>query len=139
MAIRRVRGSDLFDVKILIDMNLSPTWVEFLTTRSIDAVHWSTVGDPKAEDQVIMEYARDAGMVVFTHDLDFGNVLAVTHALGPSVIQVRTENPIPAVIGKLLVSALVEYETHLARGALITLEPGSLRARILPILPGMRS
>jgi predicted nuclease of predicted toxin-antitoxin system len=124
---------------MLIDMNLSPAWVEFLAAHAIEAVHWSRVGDPRAVDFVIMDYARNAGMVAFTHDLDFGNILAVTHALGPSVIQVRSENPVPAVVGELLVSAVTQYESQLARGALITVEPDSLRVRILPILPGIRS
>jgi predicted nuclease of predicted toxin-antitoxin system len=42
--------------------------------------------------------------VVFTHDLDFGGVLALTHAAGPSVIQVRSEDPVPEVIGVLVAS-----------------------------------
>lgn len=126
-------------MKILVDMNLSPTWVEYLGTHNVEAVHWSTVGDAKADDSVIMDYARENGMIVFTHDLDFGNVLAVTHALGPSVILVRTENPVPEFVGALLIKALVEHASSLARGALVTLEPSSLRARILPIIPGIKS
>ena len=120
-------------------MNLSPTWVEYLAAHDFEAVHWSAVGDPRADDPVIMDFARKNGMIVFTHDLDFGNVLAVTHALGPSVIQVRTENPVPEVVGELLIRALVDHASSLARGALITVEPSNLRARILPIIPGNRS
>jgi predicted nuclease of predicted toxin-antitoxin system len=56
-------------VKILVDMNLSPTWVEYLAKHDIEAVHWSTVGDPKADDPEIMDYARNNAMLVFTHDL----------------------------------------------------------------------
>lgn len=36
--------------------------------------------------------AGGAGYVVFTHDLDFGDILAATNADDPSVIQVRTQN-----------------------------------------------
>ena len=82
-----------------------------------------------------MDYAREAGFVVFTHDLDFGNVLAVTRARGPSVIQARVEDPIPSVIGDAVVAAIIEHEDDLCRGALITLDPDRLRARILPIVP----
>lgn len=45
-------------MKILVDMNLTPAWVQFFAQREIESVHWSTVGDPKAEDPVIMEFAR---------------------------------------------------------------------------------
>jgi predicted nuclease of predicted toxin-antitoxin system len=74
---------------------------------------------------------------VFTHDLDFGNILAVTHARGPSVIQARIEDPIPSTIGDAVAAAIVENAAHLERGALITLDPDRLRIRILPIVPGI--
>ncbi|HEX2122733.1 MAG TPA: DUF5615 family PIN-like protein [Thermoanaerobaculia bacterium] len=122
-------------MKILIDMNLTPAWVEFFAARGIESVHWSTVGDPRADDRMIMDHARAEGMIVFTHDLDFGNVLAVTQALGPSVIQARVEDPTPAAIGSAVVAALIEHDAHLRRGALITLDPARSRARILPIVP----
>lgn len=85
-----------------------------------------------------MAYAREHGFVVFTHDLDFGNILAVTHATGPSVIQVRTQDPVPESVGELVLSALQKYGTLLERGALVTIEPEKFRARVLPIVPGMK-
>jgi predicted nuclease of predicted toxin-antitoxin system len=120
-------------VKILIDMCLSPAWLEFFATQEIEALHWSEVGGPSAPDRVIMDFARRNGMVVFTHDLDFGGILALTHATGPSVIQVRSDDPVPAVIGILVVSAIVEHAAHLIDGALLTVEPDRRRVRILPI------
>jgi predicted nuclease of predicted toxin-antitoxin system len=126
-------------VRILIDMNLTPLWVEFFAAHDVESVHWSTVGNPKAADQEIMDYARRAGFVVFTHDLDFGNILAVTHALGPSVIQVRVEDPVPASIGEAVIAALSEQTVHLTRGALVTVDLDKRRTRILPIIPGLRT
>ncbi len=126
-------------MKILIDMNLSPVWVEFFAARAIESVHWSVAGDPKALDAHIMAFAREKRFVVFTHDLDFGNILAVTHARGPSVIQARVEDPIPATIGEAVVAALIENAAHLEGGALLTIEPDRLRVRILPIIPGLRT
>jgi len=32
-------------MKILVDMNLSPKWTDFLIENDIEAVHWSTI-DP---------------------------------------------------------------------------------------------
>jgi len=125
-------------VKIVIDMNLSPTWVEYLGAVGVHAQHWSDLGDSRAKDRMIMAYARENGFVVFTHDLDFGNILAVTHATGPSVVQVRTQDPVPETIGELVVSALQKYGTLLERGALVTIELDKLRARVLPIVPGIR-
>ena len=67
-------------MKILIDMNLSPEWVRVLERHGWTAVHWSTVGDPRAEDTVLMDWARRNQHIVFTHDLDFGALLALTQA-----------------------------------------------------------
>jgi len=53
-------------MRVLIDMNLSPTWVGAFTARSVEAVHWSSIGDPRAQDHEIMRYGRDNGYVVFT-------------------------------------------------------------------------
>lgn len=76
--------------------------------------------------------------MVFTHDLDFGSILAVTQALGPSVIQVRAQDPMPDAVGELVLAAIEEHGPLLDRGALVTIEPEKLRARILPIVPGGR-
>jgi predicted nuclease of predicted toxin-antitoxin system len=125
-------------VKIVVDMNLTPEWGEFFRAADIEAQHWSSLGDSRAVDRVIMAYAREHGAVVFTHDLDFGNILAVTHALGPSVIQVRTQDPIPDVVGELVLAALQEHRVLLERGALVTIERDKLRVRVLPIVPGIK-
>jgi predicted nuclease of predicted toxin-antitoxin system len=45
-------------VNLVIDMNLSPEWVAVLRRHGWDAVHWSTVGNPRATDPDIMARAR---------------------------------------------------------------------------------
>ncbi|MGH7178567.1 MAG: DUF5615 family PIN-like protein, partial [Tepidisphaeraceae bacterium] len=77
-------------IKVLVGMNLSPDWVPMLQQHGWAASHWSTVGDLRASDPTIMDWARTNGYIVFTHDLDFATVLALTHESGPSVFQVRT-------------------------------------------------
>ena len=120
-------------MKILVDMNLSPDWVAVLTNHELAAVHWSTVGDPRAEDTVIMDWARDNGYVVFTHDLDFGAALALTQAEGPSVIQVRTQDVTPEHLEPQLINVLENNRAQLAAGCLIVLDEGRSRVRILPL------
>jgi predicted nuclease of predicted toxin-antitoxin system len=120
-------------VKILIDMNLSPDWVALFHQQGRSAVHWSTVGDPRATDRVIMDWAVANGHVVFTLDLDFGTILALTHATGPSVLQVRAEDVLPDTIGALVLAALRQHETDLASGALVVVDAGRSRVRVLPL------
>lgn len=120
-------------MKILIDMNLSPDWVEAFARNGLSATHWSSIGDPRAIDQVVMDWARDNGYIVFTHDLDFGSLLALTQAESPSVIQARTQDVSPAYLEGIVIAALREYEALLDEGALIVLDEGRSRARILPL------
>lgn len=120
-------------MKIVIDMNLSPDWVPILTKAGYEAVHWSTVGDPRASDKVIMAWAVANGFVVFTHDLDFGAILATTQAKTPSVIQLRSQDILPDTAASPILAALKKFSTELEAGALITLDETRTRARILPI------
>ena len=87
-------------MKLLIDMNLSPRWVTLLADADIEAVHWSTCGAKTAPDSEIMAYASRNDYVVLTHDLDFGAILAATHGEKPSVVQIRSEDVSPDMIGK---------------------------------------
>lgn len=72
-------------MKFLLDMNLTPDWVSIIRSGGYEAVHWSLVGNPRANDKELMAWARTHGYIVFTHDLDFGTLLATTEAEGPSV------------------------------------------------------
>jgi predicted nuclease of predicted toxin-antitoxin system len=120
-------------LKLLIDMNLSPSWVEALRVMGCEAVHWSNVGDPRASDRELLAHAKAAGYTVFTNDLDFGAILAASAASGPSVIQVRATDLTPAHLGSLVERALGQYRELLETGALITVESARLRTRILPL------
>ena len=114
-------------------MNLSPDWVDVFEQQGWPAIHWTTVGNPRAPDRVIMDWARANGYVVFTHDLDFGALLATTRAQGPSVIQVRTQDVMPQSLGDRLVKLLGQFEPMLESGALITVDEIRSRVRILPL------
>ena len=120
-------------LNILIDMNLSPDWIGLLQNAGWTATHWSTVGDPKAADRTIMDWAEANGYIVFTHDLDFGTILALTHKSGPSVLQVRGEDVFPDHMGNLVVAAIRQHETELESGALVVVEERKNRVRVLPI------
>lgn len=120
-------------VQLIIDMNLSMEWVAELAKHGWTAVHWSTVGDPCADDAVIMAWALANRYVVFTHDLDFGTMLALTHAAGPSILQVRGSAVLPEDVGTVVIAALRQYDAELATGALVVVEPRKSRVRVLPL------
>lgn len=119
-------------VQLLVDMNLSVEWIAELARHGWPAVHWSTVGDPKADDSVIMAWALANRHVVFTHDLDFGTMLALTQAIGPSVLQVRGQNILPEEMGSVVIAALRQHSAALIAGALVVVDEKKSRVRVLP-------
>ena len=120
-------------MKIIVDMNLSPEWVDVLTSAGWQAAHRSVLGAGNAADRTIMDYARVSDSVVLTHDLDFGTILAVTHGLKPSVVQIRADDVSPEVIGQRVTSALTQLTLELASGALISIDTKQTRVRMLPL------
>ncbi len=122
-------------MKFLIDMNLTPKWRQLLLAEGWDSIHWSQVGHAAASDSAIMAYALQEGFIVFTNDLDFGALLALTRAGGPSVVQVRTQDVRPPYLAPLLIPVLQQYQSQLASGALLVVEEGQSRLRLLPIRP----
>ena len=120
-------------MKLLIDMNLSPKWVSVLEKAGWETVHWSHIGRPDAPDHEILQYAKSNGYIVFTHDLDFGAILAATKADCPSVIQIRAQDITPQHLGNIVVSVVRQFGKHLEKGALVTVDEKKSRARILPL------
>ncbi len=120
-------------MKILIDMNLSPSWTRVLHQAGFDAVHWSQIGPANASDPAIMTYAAAHGFTILTNDLDFGVALATAGEGGLSVVQIRGGDLRPASIGGALVRALCQVRLELEEGALMTFDSKRTRLRLLPL------
>ena len=60
-------------------------------------------------------------------------MLALTHATGPSVIQIRGQNVLPDHMALVLIAALKQHEEDLDSGALVVIDEAKSRIRILPI------
>jgi predicted nuclease of predicted toxin-antitoxin system len=119
-------------IKLLVDVCLPPAWEDFLTGYGWPTIHWSRIGDPSAKDTEIMVWALANDRVVFTQDLDFGTLLALTHAIGPSVLQVRGEEVLPRLVGHSVLMTLKAHALDLKSGALVTLDTNRSRIRLLP-------
>jgi predicted nuclease of predicted toxin-antitoxin system len=120
-------------MRLLIDMNLSPAWVDWLAAAGIESVHWTQIGNPAAPDSEILDYARDHGMIVITNDLDFSAILAAVSGSNPSVVQLRALDLRPAEIGPRVVIALRQVEPELVQGAVLTIDVANARLRLLPL------
>ncbi len=83
-----------------------------------------------------MAHALAHDFVVLTHDLDFSAILAATQGKKPSVVQLRADDTSPDVIGDAVLAAIAQMDAELRDGALLTVEPGRTRLRVLPLRRG---
>jgi predicted nuclease of predicted toxin-antitoxin system len=121
-------------MRLLIDMNLTPRWVQALTEAGHQAIHWSDIGPTNAPDRQIFEYASNHGFVIITNDMDFPQILAYTASSKPSIILIRGEPMTPEARSGALVSAIKQCADDLERGAILALHwSGKVRARLLPL------
>ena len=97
------------------------------------ASHWSTIGSLNAPDREVLLWAEANGYLLFTHDLDFGVILAATEAEGPSVIQIRAQDISPDHAKNLVLNIINQFAETLLQGALISLDEEKSRVRLLPL------
>ncbi|ODS30726.1 MAG: hypothetical protein SCARUB_04156 [Candidatus Scalindua rubra] len=120
-------------MKFIADMPISPRTTEFLNSLGYDAVRLNDLGMKCAEDEEIIEYAREHDYVIMTMDLDFGGLLALENLSKPSVIIFRLENPEVARINLILKEKLQQIEQDLKTGSIVIIEEFRVRVRELPI------
>lgn len=88
--------------------------------------------NPAGPDAEIMQWAKEGEWIVFTHDLDFGTLLAATNMHKPSVVQIRTQDVTPDHLQSIVVSVITQYAELLEQGALVTVDEARARVRLLP-------
>jgi len=120
-------------VKILVDMSLSPRWTAALRNAGFEASHWSDIDRANAPDHVLFEYAGRRDLVILTHDLDFGAILAAGGGRKPSVVQIRGLDLRPELTASYLLAVLRQTAVELTAGALVTVNTRGTRIRILPL------
>jgi len=104
--------------RLLVDMNLSTEWNPLLRAPGHWAAHSYEVGDPRAPEKALMQWTIANSCAIVTHDLDFGTMLALNGANGPSVLQVRGLDVLTGAIGPLVLSILRMNFAEIEQGAL---------------------
>lgn len=117
----------------MADMGISPDTVSWLRSQSHGAVHLHEQGLDRISDPEILEKARAEGRVLLTHDLDFGQLLALSKAASPSVIVFRLADMRPDSVNRHLERVLQQVAHELDRGALVSVQEDRIRVRTLPI------
>ena len=121
-------------MRFLVDQNLSPLVAVGLTAAGHDAVHTSGLGLGRAADPVILDRADAEHRVVLSADTDFGALLALRAATGPSVLLLRRQTGRRAEqVTQLILANLPAIEDALVAGAIVVLDADRIRIRSLPI------
>ena len=109
-------------MKLLVDLNLSPSWVERLVRHGFEGVHWSTIGAATAPDVEILTWASEHEFVLITNDLDFSAILAASAGASPSVVQIRTQDLLSDEAVSTVARALEVHREDIERGALLSID-----------------
>lgn len=120
-------------MKLLLDQGLPRSTVVHLATLGIAAEHVGALGIGNATDTAILEAAIDSQAIVVTLDADFHRLLATSKARSPSVIRIRIERLKGDQLANILAQALSGISTELEAGAVVSVTPSRIRARLLPI------
>jgi predicted nuclease of predicted toxin-antitoxin system len=121
-------------VKLLLDNNLSPQIVALLAVQGHEAEHVRDHGMQSAPDEAVLELAAERGLVLISAYTDFGRLLQLSQASGPSVVLIRSAGSRrPPAQAKLLLDNLPAVEDDLTRGALVVFEDTRVRIRDLPL------
>ena len=98
-----------------------------------DAVHVGDLAMLGAPDELVMAEARRDRRVLVTADTDFGALLAVSGASGPSVILFRREGRRPEIQADLLIGNVDLFDEPTADGFIAVVGADRIRIRGLPI------
>ena len=121
-------------MKFLVDNAVSPKVAEGLRKIGHDAVHVREIGLRDAPDEVIFALAVEQSRIILSADIDFTNLLAESYEKKPSVVLIRRHTGRSSHRQlNLLSEHLPALEQSLLEGAVVVLEDGHIRVRLLPI------
>jgi predicted nuclease of predicted toxin-antitoxin system len=100
---------------------------------SIRVVHLREQGLQRLPNGEIFEKASAEGRVVLTFDLDFGEIVALSRGTRTSVVVFRLRNARSDHVIARLQHVLDESSDALAKGAIVIVEDGRHRVRLLPV------
>jgi len=101
--------------------------------RAPRAVMWARSAWGKPARWRLWPRQKENSETILTPDLDYGNLLAFSGEMAPSVIIFRLRNAHPDRLLRRLLTAWPEMEPSLKEGAIVVLEDTVLRVRPLPL------
>jgi len=118
---------------LLLDQGLSPNTATLLRAAGWDVIHIMEIGQSRADDTEIVDFARANDRVCVTFDHDFHSHLALTRAEGPSVILIRAESLDSAGQADLIKQVYAFCGEAIESGAAVSVDKSTVRVRRLPL------
>jgi predicted nuclease of predicted toxin-antitoxin system len=120
-------------VKLLLDANLSPRLAGLLNEHGIESTHVRVPGLQHADDESIFDFAAEGDYVLVSEDTDFGELLATRNADRPSLILLRSGEPLtPETQASILVANISTLTDDLVAGSIVVFGRARIRVRRLP-------
>jgi predicted nuclease of predicted toxin-antitoxin system len=120
-------------VKILADLHIAPSTVEFLRALGHDVVRVGEIMSAGAADRAIVEEAAIQQRVILTQDLDFSAIIALGRRSRPSILSLRLASSRIEHVNAVLQRVLPAVENNLMAGAVVSVEDARIRVRRLPV------
>lgn len=120
-------------MKFMADMGISARTVAHLREMGYDSVHLRDEHMQRSGDAAVLQKAFREGRVLLTQDLDFGDLMAASKGVLPSVVIFRLHDMRPDHVNSHLDKVVAKHATDLANGAIISVNEKRIRVRRLPI------
>jgi len=124
-------------MRILADLHIAPRTVQFLRGLQHDVVRVNDLFPPTASDEEIVAAAMRENRVILTQDLDFSDLIALSGRTAPSLITLRLATSRVEYVNAILKQALPALEADATAGAIVTIQEGGVRRRLLPVTKGL--
>lgn len=113
-------------------MGVSSRVASWLRSRGHDVLHIGDVGLHRLADGTIFQKAANEARIILTFDLDFGEILALSHGQTVSVVLFRLKNTTTPFVIQRLAIVLGTAGNVLEAGAIVVVEDARIRIRRLP-------
>jgi predicted nuclease of predicted toxin-antitoxin system len=115
-------------MKFLLDQDVYACTMLFLREQGHDVVTLAQTGQSRADDEVVLEMAREQGRLLITRDRDFGNLVFVKK-LGAGVLYLRMIPSMQNAVHDELEKVIKSYQEDELKTAFIVIEPSGHRIR----------
>jgi predicted nuclease of predicted toxin-antitoxin system len=120
-------------VRLVLDVNFGTDWAAALSDHGADAVHWTEVGDPRASDEEVVEWARRNRCAIVTQDKGVASRVVLRHVTAPSVIQIRNAQAMKPGLSARVAALAKVHASDLERGAILVLDARTGNVRVRPL------